>query len=525
MPRTRLCRVLRRAYREAERGVDLLEPQAGVSRARVSRRRFLEIGGFGALALASVPLLSACARFSRITTTPGQARIAIIGAGMAGLSCAYWLSKRGIAAQVLVYEASHRCGGRVFSVSDVLAPGLTTEFGGEFIDSNHADMLQLAREFGLPLLDHRGPTERDFQGELFFFEGQVRREEELVAAFRDISPRLIPDVRLAAELEPPLSPKLLDLDRLSLSEYLNRIDVRGWLRSLIDVAYTAEYGLDLDQQSALNFLLLFKPDQADEIFGESDERFQIAGGNQRLVDAMAKSVEPNLRLLHTLEALRASPTGYVLTFRNENGVVIEHTADVVVIAIPFSTLRKVSLHVEMPVPMRQAVAELNCGTNAKYFLGCSQRVWRDKKYSGMAFSDLATPLVWDSSRGQGGEAGSLTVFLGGRAGREIGTRDPENVTPRYLAALDQYYPGMSTAWNGKDACYDWPSNPYSHGSYVCFRPGQYGAFWGMFNKPLGQLYFAGEHISQDAQGFMNGAAETGRKAAEQIARTAGRVIS
>lgn len=79
-------------------------------------------------------------------------KVAIIGAGIAGLNAAYQLKKAGIDAKV--YEGSHRLGGRILThYNDALQMGIHPEFGGDFIDSTHEDMLGLVKEFDLELID------------------------------------------------------------------------------------------------------------------------------------------------------------------------------------------------------------------------------------------------------------------------------------------------------------------------------------------------------------------------------------
>jgi hypothetical protein len=68
---------------------------------------------------------------------------------------------------------------------------------------------------------------------------------------------------------------------MSITQWFDRNGVSGWLRKLLDVAYTTEMGLEIDQQSALNFLTFVGTEDKDafRIFGESDERFHVRGGN------------------------------------------------------------------------------------------------------------------------------------------------------------------------------------------------------------------------------------------------------
>ncbi len=66
----------------------------------------------------------------------------------------------------------------------------------------------------------------------------------------------------------------------------------------------------------------------------------------------------------------------------------------------------------------------------------------------------------------------------------------------------------------------WPEHPFTRGSYACYKVGQYTTIRGAEIKPVGNLFFAGEHCSSYYQGFMNGAAETGRMAANEVVKAA-----
>ena len=152
--RTPLFRSVVRALRIASHSVQSGRPLAEIIGEQLSRRTMLKAAGAGALTFAASPLLSACAPIVR---GPDAPRVAIVGAGVAGLNAAYTLKKAGLRAEL--FDANRRSGGRMFTARDVLGPGLTVELGGEFIDTSHEDILALAKEFGLELIDTRTPAE------------------------------------------------------------------------------------------------------------------------------------------------------------------------------------------------------------------------------------------------------------------------------------------------------------------------------------------------------------------------------
>jgi monoamine oxidase len=309
-------------------------------------------------------------------------------------------------------------------------------------------------------------------------------------------------------------------DRMAVSQYLDSIDAKGWMRELLDVAYVTEYGLDADEQSALNFIFLIgtgelNDNQAFELFGESDERYKVRGGNQQVADELAKRLGPQVERRHRLEAIRSKGAGYTLTFQTDGGV-RDEDADIVLLAIPFTLLRDVDMQVELPPVKQQAIRELGYGMNAKVMVGFRSRPWQKLGYSGATYTDEAFQLAWDNSFLQAGAGGGLTLYSGGKRGVEAGTGTAEEAAERLLAGIERAYPGTRRERNGKVARFHWPTFAWSKGSYACYRPGQWTTLAGAESLPVGNLFFAGEHCSYDFQGYMNGAAQSGLDAAKAI---------
>jgi monoamine oxidase len=123
---------------------------------------------------------------------------------------------------------------------------------------------------------------------------------------------------------------------------------------------------------------------------------------------------------------------------------------------------------------------------------------------------------WDGSRLRAGERGVYTFFLGGDAGIALGRGTPEEHADRFAAQLDSVFPGVAAERTGSAARAHWPSEPYALGSYSCYRPGQWTTLAGLQRRRVGPIFFAGEHCSAEFQGYMNGAAKTGREAAASV---------
>jgi monoamine oxidase len=151
-------------------------------------------------------------------------------------------------------------------------------------------------------------------------------------------------------------------------------------------------------------------------------------------------------------------------------------------------------------------------------VGFSERVWRTRHASnGSSFADLPYQATWETSRLQPGASGILTNFTGGTHGVELGRGTPAEQAALLVADLERVFPGIAAARAGMtEARFHWPSHEFTRGSYASYSPGQWTALRGAEGRAVGRLHFAGEHCSLDAQGFMEGACETGERAATEI---------
>ena len=536
MSRTPLVDSLRRAIRfaaiEARRGPQT-PPIDELIEITYSRRRFLRDS---ALVTAAAALGVSCSREAPPAggtqsgtpapgSKPGAPRIAIVGAGVAGLNAAYKLQKAGLTATI--FEGANRTGGRMFTARDLLGAGLTTELGGEFIDSTHEEMLALMDEFGLQRLDTL-PEDSKLKSETYFINGRHYTQAQAARAFIPLAKKILADYdSLGDVVNYQTEGGGSTFDRMTMTQYFDRIGATGWMRELFDSAYVTEYGLDASEQSALNFLFLIGSGELEDpetcdLLGESDERYKVRGGNQQVVDQLAQRVQPQIKLLHRLEAIRSRGRGFTLTFQT-GGSPVDHDADIVLMAIPFSILRDVKVDVELPELKRRAIRDLAYGANAKVLVGFRSRPWEKLGYAGNTYSDETFQLAWANSYLQAGAAGGLTLYSGGRLAHEAGQGTQEAIAEQLMKGIERAYPGATKERNGKVSRFHWPTYPWTKGSYSCYRPGQWTTIAGSEGLPVGNLFFAGEHCSYDFQGYMNGAAQSGADAAKAIMAVASAV--
>lgn len=502
--KTPIFRLLRKAIRTAT--------------ANESRRDFLRTAALAGAATALPPIITSCGKPEQNVAQGSSPRIAIIGAGIAGLNAAYHLHREGIRADV--YEASHRVGGRILSSKNLLVRGAVTELGGELIDSTHADILSLAHGFELELIDLADPS-REHLHETYFFNNRAFRESDVVREIRSVLPRISADVSLLSSSDGSVAESaLLEYDRFSIESYFSHIGLTGWIRSFLEAAFVAENGLELGEQSALNFLHTVGSEISNDkfsVYGTSDERYRIKGGNQQIPDRIAALLGDKVFVGHVLESIKQIGSTYSLSFRTQSAS-IDVAADVVILAIPFTILRSVNIEVPLPHLVRRMINELRYGSNGKVVVGFDRPFWNDFQSNGTIFSDLPLQLSWDNTAMQNVEGGGLTFFSGGSTSRAIGAIKKDAAASMLLGHLHRVWPESDQIPHGRFERIQWSDMPFALGSYSSFAPNQWGAFQGILSRSFmnGTLYFAGEHCSDEFRGYMNGAAASGRYAARKI---------
>jgi monoamine oxidase len=512
--------------RESGRSVEQVQQDR---RNGLSRRDFIKISGatVGAAALTG-PIAAFAA---------AQPRIGIVGGGIAGLTAALTLQDAGYTATV--FEASNRVGGRMHSDTTSWANGQVSEHCGELVDSDHKLIQKLASRFGIPLTDLRAaePLQSD---ETYYFFGKYYTRDQANVDFGPVYTAVHKDMNAAGypTLYNQSTPAGQVLDNMSIYDWIESRVPGGHsspMGQLLDVAYNIEYGNVTKQQSSLNliYLLAFQPDPGNfRIFGRSDERYHLTGGNERLPRAIAASLPAgSVKLNWAMTAIATNADGtHTLSFTTPLGPQSQ-TFDRVILALPFSVLRTLNYRKAGFDSLKTtAITQLGYGKNAKLHLQFDSRLWNQSGpwgiSTGTTYADTGYQNTWDVSRGQDGSTGILVDYTGGGVPLASFSGDPNDpavvagFATTFLSQLDPVFPGIKGQWNQR-ATLDVPlANPYLLGSYSYWKVGQYTQFSGYEKArqpfPNGRCHFAGEHCSQNFQGYMEGGAEEGQRAANEI---------
>ena len=549
MSRSRAFRDLIRALRVAQfcearniptsEGLERAAARLGARQPhRPSRRDFLARAGAGALA-GGASLLTPFARQAFAAPRPPAVDVAIVGAGLAGLACADTLRARGIAATV--YEARQRAGGRVFSMggafpAPVAFPGQVLERGGELIDTTHVTMKSYAREFGIGLEEM---AKEWTPGESrFFLRGQLVPEAAVVDEWRALVGQLRPDLALLSNYVDAFTFTEFDrdIDETSLAEYLSTRGAAPLITAALDVAFTTEYGVGIAEQSALSLLFFMHIDRRSRFqpFGVfSDERYHCAGGNELIPRSIAARLPKPIAFGHRLQAVRKRTDGRLALTLDDGGRTVSAVHDAVVLALPFNLLREVAFDASagLTADKRYAIDHVLYGANAKMHVGMAGRFWGDYGSNGEVWADLDhAQLVWEPNPSRASAADAVLLdYSGGDRARALNPMKVQSEADRFVRDLDRALPGaLGRAKRDAKGRYlahleHWPSDPFAQGAYTANQPGYFTRILGKEAPPVGNLYFAGEttDLFYEWQGFMEGAANSGIRAANEVLAAVG----
>ncbi len=531
--RSPLTRWAQRAFatheRAARSGVPPEELEAR-PRQRITRRELVGAGaGLAAAGALSTPGAKALARLAGRPRAHGAPRIAIVGAGLAGLRCAHllWTAPGGPIAST-VYEANpDRAGGRCWTLRGYFSAGLETEHGGSFLNSNQLAVRSLAAELGIAQeLVNGGDL---LHGEEVFFIGGARYSlGEAQADWRAFGF----DAFRAAARRAGKPGGEAHLDAMSVPEWLDSTPIGAGSRfgRLMQANTVTENGGDPGDQSALDLIELLSGNPRSSLapLPGDDERYHLIGGNDQLVSRMiaalpAEAVQQGRALVAMRER---SDRALALNFEAD-GKIEEVLADWVVLALPFSTLRDVDLSRSgLSAQKRTVIRTMGMGTNAKVHLELSHKTWPGLGYSGATYGEWQRLACgWDDSVPLGASASPalFLAFPGAHVGAQGLTGAAHGAAPApdvafALGEIEHVFPGTTAAFTGLAYEDHWAEDPWVHGAYSYYRVGQAASYGTIAARAEGRVLFAGEHTSIANIGFLDGAVETGERAARRLAR-------
>jgi monoamine oxidase len=482
----------------------------------VKRREFLRdaaraAASFATASIAALPLQ----RSAQLKSPPKK--IVIVGAGLAGLSAAYELTRLGH--DVTVLEARNRPGGRVLTLRDPFPDGLYAEAGATRVPDHHHLTLKYAELFGLTL----DPFEPTDVPSIYYVRGQrIRREPGQEV---DWPYRLTPEERalglngmrqkyirsLLGELGDVTDPNWPSSEILRKYDRMTRFDLwRSRGASEEAVALLSMGGID-DRVEPRAALLMLRNQALNQ---NLTRYYKIRGGTDLLPKGFANRLAekiyygaPVIRIEHSREGIQA------VFFAS--GSHHRLVADYLISTVPFSVLKNIEVSPPFSAGKRRAIEQLPYLSASKILLQTRTRFWTRQGLSGFATTDLPISQVWDVTYGQPGSRGILQAFpISVHSRRVSGMSEPDRLDFA-LEQVERIYPGMRENFEGGvTKC--WDEDEWARGASAYYRPGEFSSLLPHVARPEGRIHFAGEHTSVWIDGWMQGALDSGERVAREV---------
>jgi len=438
----------------------------------------------------------------------------VIGAGLAGLAAAYRLIQNGWTVEVLEADEK-RVGGRVFTGRHKPKgrKALVYELGGEWIGDDHDRMKDLCGQFHLRLMPHRYSYRFSEKGKaLKIFEPG---DSPFSAGSQDAFDGLSDRVKENGDCENE------DLDRIDWWTKLKNIgfseaDLRR--RDLMD---STDFGESIRHTGA--FVAA-----AEYVFSNASDEMdmKIVGGNDRLPKALKKTIDaaardkkkPGVHIRSKVERIQQSNGGVVISTHDGR----TFPADACICAIPAHGLGKIHWDPPLPDEQRKAAEELQYARITKTAVHFRNRFWDTKTGNGTngfsLFTNRASDFVFERTFGQDVSGGILCSYAIGDKADDLADEKHSDLA-RWIGGDVRDALGLRKKKKFQGTYVDhkpWQQEKDIGGAYAFYRPGQWFKVRPILQRPHGRVAFAGEHLSDDWQGFMEGAVETGEAAADGL---------
>jgi monoamine oxidase len=429
-------------------------------------------------------------------------RVVIAGGGLAGLTAAYQLGRRG--ATVHLFEARARLGGRVWTMRDG-GGERHVEAGAEFIDAEQAEIRELASALHVGLIR----VLRGGFGLALSVNGVVRVNATQQSAWNTMSRRLGPATRAfkAARCDWN-SATAAAIARSSLAEALAGAPSSDRVTAFSE-ALRGYYLADPDDLSAL---VVVEQAALDAAPGRS-ATYRVQEGNDALIQALARRIRGHLSTRRIVRAVTGDARGIRVALEDARGGLAQIPADYAVVALPSPLVLNCQFDPALPPYQQAALRSLSTGHATKVSLRFEHKWWGKKSRPWAYGTNLPIGAVWDGAEQQT-DFNVLTFLAGGSSSAELRgvlrSEGPQGIVSRLL-------------WMGSPSRaalvappVSWEEEEWSGGGYAVFSPSFDPRLRAALSASHGRIIFAGEHTSGRWQGFMNGAVESGQRAAREI---------
>lgn len=490
-----------------------MKPTGTAADGRQLRRRELLAGG-GVAGLAATASLAdaeaALARKRHPVPKPKLYDVAVVGAGLAGLTAATAIRAAGRSAIVL--EARDRVGGRNFDHE--LAPGKVVELGGEWAGPGQDRVLALAKQFGVETFDtySNGNSVYYSNGQLKTYSGDIPPASP--AALVEVETLILELNNMAASVPaatPWIAPQAQTWDQQTIASWLYEHLVTAEGRNLGELAIRGVYGEEAQEISLLDVLQAISGVGGDfnTLIG-SAQSIRFVGGPQQLSKKLAKKLGRRVKLRTPITAIEQHARVTLHSARDS------FRARRAIVTVPKTLAGRILYSPALPPAHDQLLQRQPMGSVVKVNAVYSTPFWREHGTNGAATSDTGPIRITYDNSPPDGKPGVLVGFMEGNDSRAFYNASAAARRQAALSCFARYF--------GKQALdplayFDlaWATEPFTRGAYGSFNPpGVLTSLHDPVTDPVGALYYASSDASAQWPGYMDGAIRSGEATAAKV---------
>ncbi len=483
----------------------------------MKRREFLRLGRNAASALAALRLERSVNVLAQ-KSARRRKRVIVLGAGLAGLSSAYQLTRAGH--DVTILEARTRAGGRVHTLREPFADGLHAEAGAMFIPESHDLVMRYVRLLGLQftaVADERRVPVYYLEGRRINPAGmrggdwplELSPEEKRLGLDGMTEKYVISALKEFREASSPGWPPeaLKKYDRMTYAEFLRS---RGASTDAVRLLRLNDADLTGDGVDHVSALMVLREAALNL---NSGRLFTINGGTDLLPKALAARLAAKILYGSEVTSVEQDEREARVIYLRA-GTPERVVADYVVCALPFSVLERIAVSPQFSEGKRRAIHELPYTSAARVYLQSRREFWTSEGLGVSAYTDLPVMAIINSTLNQAGARGVIETYTAGAQARRVTAMKEAERIQFTLSQVEKVYPAIRKNFEG-GASVCWDKDEWARGAYSWFKPGQMTELLPHIARPEGRIHFAGEHASA-WPGWMQGAFQSGHRAAREI---------
>lgn len=437
--------------------------------------------------------------------------VVVVGAGIAGLGAARALVHGG--QSVVVLEARDRVGGRTATIDFA---GGRFDVGGQWLAPQQHRMQALVRTYGLAMFPtfHHGRKVLELDGLRSTYDGAIPSLPWASLLDLEIARRVMDRQRTRLPSDAPhRAADARALDALSLAAWRRRHMRTRATRAVFDAAVRVVFGAEPAEISALYFTAYVNAGggflKLVEVEGAAQEQ-RFVDGAQSAAAAIAAELGDAVRLRSPVRAIEWHGSG--ATVRTDGDT---YRADQVILALAPALVRTIVFEPALPAAKDQLLQRMPMGATTKFLAAYERPFWRDAGLSGEAVSDGVVSVTYDNTSADGRVA-TLVGFIVGESARRLAVRSPVDRRRVVLDSLTRWFGSAAStpfAYEEKD----WSADPWSGGCPVgVLPPGALTTAAATRQEPVGCLHFAGTETATEWTGYMEGALQSGERAAAEV---------